>query len=100
MSRRRQKEIATGERVSKEARPIGNHLTDDLVKKGTFLIRQFGNPRGHLLNAKGKSTLLALSAAKWGEAVPKNSAAARKLAKKGESILARVRHQAAKARAA
>jgi len=59
----------------------------DLREKGLYLIRKFGNLQGALLSASGRPTVLALSARKWGEPVPKNSAAAHKLAKKGEALL-------------
>ena len=98
MSRRRQKEIAIGERVSNEPRAEELRSLKQLAKKGAFLVRQFGNPRRRLIDAQGKSTRLALSARECGEPVPKNAVAARKLAKKGESMLARIRLDSAKKR--
>jgi len=59
---------------------------EELRRKGSFLRRMFTHPRGPLLK-DGKPTRLALSAHAWGEPVPKTLASAKKLAKKGESLL-------------
>lgn len=56
-------------------------------RKGSFLRRHFANPRGPMVDDKGKPTRLALSAHAWGEPVPKTMAAARKLAAKGTALL-------------
>ena len=62
---------------------------EKMKRKGSFLRRHFAHPRGPLLDDKGKSTRLALQAHAWGEPVPKNSQAVKKLAKKGTSLLKR-----------
>lgn len=57
-------------------------------RKGSFLRRHFANPdAGPLTDEKGKPTRHALSAAAWGEPVPKTEADAKKLAKKGSDLL-------------
>lgn len=84
MSRTRQKEMANGSKDSRNRTRLNPTMIDYLKRKGSFLVRQFGNPQGPLLDRQGKSTKLALSARNWGECVPKNSAAAKRLAKKGK----------------
>jgi hypothetical protein len=44
-----------------------------------------------LRNAKGEPTRFALTAAAWGEPVPKTEAAARRIAAKGHKLLERYR---------
>ena len=57
-------------------------------RKGSFLRRHFANKNaGPLEDEKGKPTRHALSAAAWGEPVPKTDAAAKKLADKGTRLL-------------
>lgn len=56
-------------------------------RKGSFLTRMFSRPRGPLIDKEGKPTRLALSARAWGEAAPKSTAAAKKLADKGRRLL-------------
>ena len=100
MSRARQREMANGSRDVKnrtQKREKSNTLAE-LKRKGTYLVRQFSNPQGPLLNREGKSTPLALSARSWGEAVPKNSASTRRLAKKGTALLKRYHRQLKKRR--
>ena len=55
-------------------------------RKGSFLRRHFANPRGPM-EKDGEPTRLALSAQAWGEPLPKNAAAAKKLAAKGSKLL-------------
>jgi len=93
MSRKRQQEMAIGAKASRLTTP--NNANTSQRKKGTFLVRQFGNLQGRLLDDQGRSTRLALSAKAFGESVPKNTAAARKLAKKGKDLLARSRRRSA-----
>lgn len=57
-------------------------------RKGSFLRRMFTHPRGPMMK-DGKPTRLALSAHAWGEPVPRTMAAAKRLAKKGEALLAK-----------
>lgn len=64
-------------------------------RKGSFLRRHFANPNaGPLTDDKGKSTRHALSAAAWGEPVPKTDGDAKKLAKKGSELLEQYREGA------
>lgn len=58
-------------------------------RKGSFLTRFFTNPSGPMRDEKGRPTRLALSAAAWGEPVPKNAADAARLAAKGRRLLER-----------
>ena len=58
-------------------------------RKGSFLTRFFTNPSGPMKKPNGKPTRLALSAAAWGEPIPKNRSDAAKLAAKGRRLLER-----------
>jgi HK97 family phage prohead protease len=58
-------------------------------RKGSFLTRFFTNPSGPMKDEKGRPTRLALSAAAWGEPVPKNAQDAARLAAKGRRLLER-----------
>jgi hypothetical protein len=64
-----------------------------LRRKGSFLTRMFSNPKGGAVKPNGKPTRRALSAAAWGEPVPKTAAGMAKLAAKGRSLLERYRRQ-------
>jgi hypothetical protein len=60
---------------------------EKMRRKGSFLTRHFTNPRGPMVDDKGKPTRLALSAHAWGEPVPKDEAAGKRLAAKGRKLL-------------
>jgi 5-methylcytosine-specific restriction endonuclease McrA len=62
---------------------------EKMKRKGSFLTRFFTNPSGPMVNDKGEPTRLALSAAAWGEPVPKDRSDAAKLAEKGRNLLDR-----------
>lgn len=62
---------------------------EKMRRKGSFLTRFFTNPSGPMVGENGKPTRLALSAAAWGEPVPKNRSDAAKLAAKGRRLLQR-----------
>ena len=62
---------------------------EKMRRKGSFLTRFFTNPSGPMVGENGKPTRLALSAAAWGEPVPKNRSDAAKLAAKGRRLLER-----------
>jgi hypothetical protein len=64
---------------------------EKMRRKGSFLTRFFTNPRGPMKDEKGRPTRLALSAAAWGEPVPQTIESAKKLAEKGQNLLARYR---------
>ena len=70
---------------------------EKMRRKGSFLRRHFAHPRGPMKDENGEPTRLALSAHAWGEPVPKDAAAARRLAAKGTRLLER--YQAAKKQA-
>jgi hypothetical protein len=62
---------------------------EKMRRKGSFLTRFFTNPSGPMKDEKGRATRLALSAAAWGEPVPKNAEDAAALAAKGRRLLDR-----------
>lgn len=62
---------------------------EKMRRKGSFLTRFFTNPSGPMQDDKGRPTRLALSAAAWGEPVPKNAQDAAALAAKGKRMLER-----------
>ena len=69
-------------------------------RKGSFLRRHFANKNaGPLTDDKGDPTRHALSAAAWGEPVPKTAAAAKKLADKGTELLDQYRESKGKEKA-
>lgn len=59
----------------------------DLRRKGSFLTRFYTNPKGPLVDEKGRPTRLALAARAWGEPVPKTAQSAARLAAKGRTLL-------------
>jgi hypothetical protein len=92
------------------ARKEGSHLKpgvtkkvsemtpQDMRRKGSWAVRFYGRAKlPPLVDAKGKPTRHALSAHAWGEPVPKTEAAARRIAAKGERLLARYRRARKKA---
>lgn len=70
---------------------ISDMTPDEMRRKGSWATRFYGRS-GKLppLQTKdGKPTRFALTAAAWGEPVPKTAAAARRIADKGRRLLAR-----------
>jgi hypothetical protein len=64
----------------------------DMRRKGSWAVRFYGRERlPPLLDRNGQPTRYALSAHAWGEPVPRTVAAARRIAAKGERLLARYR---------
>ena len=64
----------------------------DMRRKGSWAVRFYGRATlPPLVDNDGKPTRHALSAHAWGEPVPKTVAAARRIAAKGERLLARYR---------
>lgn len=64
----------------------------DMRRKGSWAVRFYGRAKlPPLVDAEGKPTRHALSAHAWGEPVPRTVAAARRIAAKGERLLARYR---------
>jgi hypothetical protein len=69
---------------------------EDMRRKGSWAARFYGRAKlPPLVDAKGNPTRHALSAHAWGEPVPKTVAAARRIAAKGERLLARYRRSKA-----
>lgn len=69
---------------------ISEMTPTEMRRKGSWAVRFYGRKElPPLLDANGEPTRLALSAHAWGEPVPRTVAAARKIAKKGEQLLAR-----------
>lgn len=92
------------------ARRQGSHLRPGVTKaeadmtpqemrrKGSWAVRFYGRAKlPPLVDANGQPTRHALSAHAWGEPVPKTVAAARRIAAKGERLLARYRRIKARA---
>lgn len=68
----------------------GEMTPQDMKRKGSWASRFYGRAKlPALVGKNGKPTRFALSAAAWGEPVPKTVAAARKIAAKGKRLLAR-----------
>lgn len=64
----------------------------DMRRKGSWAVRFYGRAKlPPLVDRNGAPTRHALSAHAWGEPVPKTVAAARRIAAKGEKLLARYR---------
>ncbi|MBW7973024.1 DUF6321 domain-containing protein [Bradyrhizobium sp. BR 10289] len=62
----------------------------EMRRKGSWAVRFYGRAKlPPLVDARGRPTRHALSAHAWGEPVPKTVAAARRIAAKGERLLAR-----------
>jgi len=63
---------------------------DEMKRKGSWASRFYGRAKLPALKYKnGKPTRFALTAAAWGEPVPKSEAAARRIADKGHKLLER-----------
>lgn len=68
----------------------------DMRRKGSWAVRFYGRKKlPPLVDADGRPTRHALSAHAWGEPVPRTVTAARKIAAKGERLLARYRRMKA-----
>ncbi|MGJ4947613.1 DUF6321 domain-containing protein [Bradyrhizobium sp. HKCCYLS20291] len=86
---------AFAERDGAHLKPgVTKKMTDmtplEMRRKGSWAVRFYGRePLPPLVDAKGRPTRLALSAHAWGEPVPRTVAAARRIAAKGERLLAR-----------
>jgi hypothetical protein len=61
----------------------------EMRRKGSWAVRFYGRKKlPSLLTSDGKPTRFALTAAAWGEAIPRTVAAARRIAAKGKRLLA------------
>lgn len=69
---------------------------EEMRRKGSWAVRFYGRSGElpPLRNAHGKPTRFALTAAAWGEPVPRSEAAARKIADKGRRLLERAKKRA------
>jgi hypothetical protein len=79
-------------------KPISEMTPDEMRRKGSWATRFYGRS-GKLPALKtknGKPTRFALTAAAWGEPVPKTVAAARRIADKGRRLLARYKDMKSK----
>ena len=71
---------------------VSEMTPSDMRRKGSWAVRFYGRKKmPPLVDADGKPTRHALSAHAWGEPVPRTVAAARKIAARGERLLARYR---------
>ncbi len=77
---------------------MANMTPSDMRRKGSWAVRFYGRAElPPLVDRNGKPTRHALSAHAWGEPVPRTVAAARRIAAKGERLLARYRRTKNKA---
>jgi hypothetical protein len=83
-----------GAHLKPGVKKAANEMTpEEMKRKGSWAVRFYGR-EGELpplRNAKGEPTRFALTAAAWGEPVPKTEAAARRIAAKGHKLLERYR---------
>ncbi|MBR0965971.1 hypothetical protein JQ554_17745 [Bradyrhizobium diazoefficiens] len=78
-------------------KPESEMTPQEMRRKGSWAVRFYGRAKlPPLVDARGKPTRHALSAHAWGEPVPKTVAAARRIAAKGERLLARYHRAKAK----
>jgi hypothetical protein len=73
-------------------KPMSEMTLQEMRRKGSWAVRFYGRDKlPPLVGADGQPTRHALSAHAWGEPVPRTVAAARRIAAKGERLLARYR---------
>ena len=73
-------------------KPIREMSLEEMKRKGSWAVRFYGRKElPPLKDADGRPTRFALTAAAWGEPVPKTEAAARRIAAKGKRMLERYR---------
>ena len=68
---------------------------EEMKRKGSWATRFYGRSGAlpPLRDKHGKATRFALTAAAWGEPVPKTAAAARQIAEKGRRLLAKAKNR-------
>ena len=73
--------------------------TEEMRRKGSWAVRFYGRSGTlpPLQDKHGKPTRFALTAAAWGEPVPRTVAAARKIAAKGKRLLGHAKKRKAAA---
>jgi len=76
-------------------KPERQMTVEEMLRKGSWAARFYGRSGSlpPLRDKHGKPSRFALTAAAWGEPVPKTTAAARKIAEKGRRLLARVKNE-------
>lgn len=81
-------------------KPMAEMTPEELKRKGSWATRFYGRSGAlpPLVDDKGRPTRFALTAAAWGEPVPKTESAARRIAEKGQRLLERYRRQQAAAK--
>ena len=80
-------------------KPMAEMTLQEMRRKGSWAVRFYGRKKlPQLLTADGQPTRHALSAHAWGEPVPGTVSAARRIAAKGERLLARYRRLKTKRR--
>src|SRR5688572_30593020 len=73
-------------------KPRSRMTPAEMRRKGSWAVRFYGRTRlPRLRDEHGRPTRFALTAAAWGEPVPRTVAAARRIAKRGEALLAAYR---------
>jgi hypothetical protein len=73
---------------------VGEMTREEMRRKGSWAVRFYGRQTLPALRDKnGRPTRFALTAAAWGEPVPKTVAAARKIARKGHTLLERAKRE-------
>ena len=71
-------------------KPMSEMSPQEMKRKGSWAVRFYGRDKlSPLKNNDGQPTRFALTAAAWGEPVPKTEVAARKIAAKGHKLLER-----------
>ncbi|MGV3661144.1 MAG: DUF6321 domain-containing protein [Prosthecobacter sp.] len=71
-------------------KPVSEMTPQEMRRKGSWAVRFYGREKLSPLKTKdGRPTRFALTAAAWGEPVPKTEAAARNIAAKGQRLLER-----------
>jgi Domain of unknown function (DUF6321) len=70
-------------------KPMSEMSPEEMRRKGSWAARFYGREKLPALVKDGKPTRFALTAAAWGEPVPKTEAAARRIAAKGRKLLER-----------
>jgi hypothetical protein len=81
-------------------KPVREMTVEDMRRKGSWAVRFYGRSGQlpPLVDAHKKPTRFALTAAAWGEPVPRTVAAARRIAAKGGRLLERAKRVRAKRR--
>jgi len=71
-------------------KPMREMSAEEMRRKGSWAVRFYGRSESlpPLRDKHGKPTRFALTAAAWGEAVPRTSTSARQIAQKGRRLVA------------